>query len=163
MTNHSFIRYRSGVKWPDSQTSEVVQVLSGRGREAKGTANDLGRLGIRLSDKLVLQVARHVAGTDRVVCSGEFPGNLYLSNRILSPQNVAQIQSDLMLCDLLRRQNSIAETKIFRKVLHYRDLSLRFVAATCCCKYAFCMVASFYYCDQNPLRFSFHILIWYSQ
>ena len=117
----------------------------------------------RSGDKLLQPVARHVAGTDRVVCSGEFVGNLCLSNRILSTQNVAQIQSDLILCDLLRRQNSVAETKISRKVLHYRDLSLRFVDATCCCKYAFCMMASFYYYDQNPLRFSFHTLIWYSQ
>ena len=60
--------------------------------------------------------------------------NLCLSNRILSPQQVAQIQSDLILCDLLRRHNSVAETKIFTKILQHTrsDLSpQQGVAATC--------------------------------
>ena len=37
--------------------------------------------------------------------------------------------------DLLQRKNSVAETKIFTKILHHTrsDLSLRRVAATCCC------------------------------
>ena len=57
--------------------------------------------------------------------------NLCLSNRILSPQQVAQIQSDLIFCDLLPRQNYVAETKIFTKILQYtqNDLSQRRVAA----------------------------------
>ena len=39
------------------------------------------------------------------------------------------------LCDLLRLQNSVAETKIFTKFLQHtrRDLSLQCVAATFCC------------------------------
>ena len=43
------------------------------------------------------------------------------------PLPFRQIQSDLILWDLLRRQNSVAETKIFTKILQYtrRDLSLR--------------------------------------
>ena len=42
-----------------------------------------------------------------------------------------KIKSD-NLCDFLRRQNSVAETKIFTKILQYtqRDLSLQRVAAT---------------------------------
>ena len=75
---------------------------------------------------------RHVAATNRFVCSGEFCENLCRSNRILSPQQVAQIQSDLIFCDLLQRQNSVAGTKIFTKILHtWGDLSPRRVAATC--------------------------------
>ena len=39
-----------------------------------------------------------------------------------------------LVCNLLRRQNSIAETKIFTKILQYArgDLLLRLLAATCC-------------------------------
>ena len=39
------------------------------------------------------------------------------------------------LCDLLLRQDSVAETKIFTKIFLYTrsDLSLRHVAVTCCC------------------------------
>ena len=46
---------------------------------------------------------------------------------------IAQIQSDLIFCDLLQRQNSVAETKIFTKILQYTrsDLSLRRVALPC--------------------------------
>ena len=48
---------------------------------------------------------------------------------------VAQILSDLIFCDLLQRQNYVAEIKIFTKILQHTrsDLSLRRVAATCCC------------------------------
>ena len=37
------------------------------------------------------------------------------------------MQSDLIFCDLLQRQNSVAETKIFTKILQHArsDLSLR--------------------------------------
>ena len=61
--------------------------------------------------------------------------NLCRCNRILLPQQVAQIQSDLIFCDLLQRQNSVAETKIFTKILQYTrsDLSLQRVASPCCC------------------------------
>jgi len=41
-----------------------------------------------------------------------FCGNLCLSNVILSLWQVAQILSDLILCNLLQWQNSVAETKI---------------------------------------------------
>ena len=67
-----------------------------------------------------------------------FCGNLCLSNRVLSPQGVAQIQSDLILCDLLWRQNFVSETETFtkkfsrtHKVTCSCDLSPQRVAATC--------------------------------
>ena len=41
-----------------------------------------------------------------------FCGNLCLSNVILSLRQVAQILSDLILCNLLQWQNSVVETKI---------------------------------------------------
>ena len=64
-----------------------------------------------------------------------FCETLCLRNRILSLQHVAKNQIRLKLCDLLRRQNSVAATKIFTKnspVLR-SDLSLQRVVATCCC------------------------------
>ena len=66
---------------------------------------------------------------------GEFLWKSLSLQQNLSPQQVAQIQSDVIFCDLLQRQNSFAETKIFTKILQYTrsDLSLRRVAATCCC------------------------------
>ena len=47
--------------------------------------------------------------------------------------NKSQIR--LKLCDLLRRQNSVAATKIFTKILQCKRsvLSLQRVSATCCC------------------------------
>ena len=84
-----------------------------------------------LGDKL----QQHVAATRRFVCAGEFCENLCLRNIILSLQQVAKNQIRQNLCDLLLRQNSVAETKIFTKILLYTrsDLSLRRVAVTCCC------------------------------
>ena len=66
-----------------------------------------------------------------------FCENLCLRNRILSLQQVAKNQIRLNLCDLLRRQNSVAATKIFTKTLHDHEaicrcnVSSRHVAATC--------------------------------
>ena len=56
-----------------------------------------------------------------------FCENLCLRNRILSQQQVAQNQIKLNLWDLLRRQNSVAETKICIWIHRYTrsDLSLR--------------------------------------
>ena len=67
-----------------------------------------------------------------------FCENLCGCKRILSQQQVVQIQSDLIFCDLLQRQNSVAAIKIFTQILRYTrsDLSLRGVAATCCCDYS---------------------------
>ena len=81
----------------------------------------------RLRDKLLQQVARHFArATSRFLCS---------SNRVLSLQEVAQIQSDLILCDLilLRRQrfsqkNSSAHTKRLVAVTCRRNVLLQLVA-----------------------------------
>ena len=42
------------------------------------------------------------------MCTGEFCENLCRCNRILSPQQVAQIQSDLIFGDLLQRQKSLS-------------------------------------------------------
>ena len=66
-----------------------------------------------------------------------FCETLCFRNRILSPQHVAKNQIRLKLCDLLRRQNSVAATKIFTKILHDHEaicrcnVSSRHVAATC--------------------------------
>ena len=78
---------------------------------------------------------RHVAATSHFVCTGEFLWKSLLLQQNLSPQQVAQIQSDLIFCDFVQRQNSAAETKIFTKILQYKrsDLSLRRVASLCCC------------------------------
>ena len=67
-----------------------------------------------------------------------FCENLCGCKRILFPQQVVQIQSDLIFCNLLQRQNSVAAIKIFTQILQYTqsDLSLRGVAATCCCNYS---------------------------
>ena len=70
-------------------------------------------------DTLQRQIAWCVPG----VCTGGF---LWKS---LSLQQVVQIQSDLIFCDLLQRQNSVAETTIFTK--NYPVHTRRFVAATC--------------------------------
>ena len=57
------------------------------------------------------------------------------ATEFLSLQQVAQILSDLIFFDMLLRQNSVAKTKIFSKILQYArsDLSLRRVAATWSC------------------------------
>ena len=55
-----------------------------------------------------------------------FCENLCLCNRILSQRHVAKNQIRQNLGYLWRRQNSVAQTR--------SDLSLRCVAATCCCK-----------------------------
>ena len=58
------------------------------------------------------------------------------SRRQITPcVQVAQILSDLIFCNVLLRQNSVAETKIFTKILQYTrsDLSLRRAVTTCCC------------------------------
>ena len=47
--------------------------------------------------------------------------NLCLCNGILSLQQVAKNQIRLNLCDLLRRQNSVAATKIFTKIQYARS------------------------------------------
>ena len=81
----------------------------------------------RLRDKLLQQVARHVARpTSRFVCS---------SNRVLSLQEVVQIQSDLILCDLILLQgqrfsqkNSSVHTKRLVAVTCRRNVLLQLVA-----------------------------------
>ena len=75
------------------------------------------------------KVRRHVAATNRFLCTGNFFENICLRNRILSLQRVAKNQIGLNLCDLLQRQNSVAATKIFTKILPVR--MERFVAAMC--------------------------------
>ena len=55
--------------------------------------------------------------------------NICLRNRILSLQQVAKNHIGLNLCDLLQRQNSVAATKIFTKILPVH--MERFVAAMC--------------------------------
>ena len=56
-----------------------------------------------------------------------FCENLCLSNRVLSLQQVTQNQIRQNLCDLLRRQNFIAETKLSLKIPPFTrsDLLLR--------------------------------------
>ena len=78
-------------------------------------------------------VAATRAATNHFVCVLEnFCENLCLCNRILSLQHVAKIKSDLNLCDFLRRQNSVAATKIFTKNSPGpSSTTKRFVAETC--------------------------------
>ena len=80
-------------------------------------------------DKLRRQIALSVLEN--------FCANFCDCKRILLQQQVVQIQSDLIFCDLLQRQNSVAATKIFTQILQYTrsDLSLRRVVPTCCCNY----------------------------
>ena len=86
-----------------------------------------------------VQVGRLVGATrcgdtsQRLIAScvlENFCENRCLLDIILSEQQVAQILSDLILCDLLLRQNYVAETKIFTKILQHTrsDLSQRRVA-----------------------------------
>ena len=53
-----------------------------------------------------------------------FCENVCRCNWILLPQQVAQFQSDLIFCNLLQQQNSVAETKIFPKILQYTQSNL---------------------------------------
>ena len=62
-------------------------------------------------DKLQQQIASCVLE--------KFCENICLCNRILSPQQVSQILSDLIFGNILLRQNSVAVTKIFTKILQY--------------------------------------------
>ena len=55
--------------------------------------------------------------------------NICLRNRILSLQQVAKNQIGLNLCELLQRQNSVAATKIFTKILPVH--MERFIATMC--------------------------------
>ena len=96
----------------------------------------------KLGDKLQQQitpcvhVARLVLGSH---CSDtsqwQIPSSVCLCNRILLPQQVPQILYDLTFCDMLLRQNSVTETKIFTVILQYTqsDLSPWCVAVTHCC------------------------------
>lgn len=69
---------------------------------------------------------QQVAATNHFVCTGEF------LQKFLSPQQNFVIASSrtetvrLNLCNILRQQNSVAETKIFAEILQYtqRDLLL---------------------------------------
>ena len=120
------------------------------------TRSDLSPRSVAATCRLTLgyKLRQQVAATDHSMCTDpatscgdttqrqiascvleKFCKNLRLRNRILSPQQAAQILSDLISCNLLLRQNSVAETKIFTKILQYTrsDLSLRRVVATCCC------------------------------
>ena len=71
---------------------------------------------------------QHIAATNRFVCTVEFLWKSFSLPKNLSPQHVAQIQSDLSFCDfcsdqiLLRRQRFHKNSPVHTK---------RFVAATC--------------------------------
>ena len=81
---------------------------------------------------------RQVAVTNRFVCAGKY------LRKSLSPQRVAQNQIRLNKCNLLRRQNSAVQTKIFPKILQQTRSDLLqqpiarpvhtewFVTAKCC-------------------------------
>ena len=75
------------------------------------------------------KLRRHVAATNRFVCTGEFCDNLSLCNRILSQQQVAQILSDLIFCDLFSSGTKFNYVADFHKnsLAHLK----RFLAATC--------------------------------
>ena len=73
---------------------------------------------------------RQVAATNCFVCTGEFLWKSLSLPKNLSPQQVAQIQSDLIFCDLLQRPNSqCCGDKDFHK--NSPAHTKRFVAATC--------------------------------
>ena len=98
------------------------------------------------------KVRRHVAATNRFVCTGEF---LWKS---LSPQQNFVAATSRIISNqtesvrLVAATESVAATKIFTKILQYTrsDLSLQRVAATCCCN----LSPSVY----RPLSVSNHIL-----
>ena len=121
-----------------------------------------------------LQVRRLVAATSccdtsqRQIAScvqETFGENLCLCNRILSPRRVVQILFDLIFCNMLLRQNSVSETKIFTKILQYTrsDLSLRRVVATCCCNLS-SSVPTFTASNlSNELEAFLSLYQWYAQ
>ena len=78
---------------------------------------------------------RHVAATNRLVRTGGFLWKSFSlqQNFVAATSRTNSVWFDF--CDLLQRQNSVRETKIFTKILQYTpsDLSLQRVAATCCC------------------------------
>ena len=67
---------------------------------------------------------QQVAATNHFVCTGEF------LQKFLSPQQNFVIASSrtesvrLNLCNILRQQNSVAETKIFAEILQYTQSDL---------------------------------------
>ena len=67
---------------------------------------------------------QQVAATNHFVCTGEF------LQKFLSPQQNFAIASSrtesirLNLCNILRQQNSVAETKIFAEILQYTQSDL---------------------------------------
>ena len=78
---------------------------------------------INKARKIPIKVGTHQAtscsNTSRrqiTPCVENFCENLCPRDRILSLQQVAKNQIRLNLCDLLRRQNSVAATKIFTKL-----------------------------------------------
>lgn len=99
-----------------------------KGRYTLGVVTDHSRCTCQATS-FSNKVRRHVAATNRFLCTGNFFENICLQNRILSLQRVAKNQIGLNLCDLLQRQNSVAATKIFTKILSVR--MERFVAAMC--------------------------------
>ena len=74
------------------------------------------------------KLRRRIAGTSGFVCTGDFLVKNFLCNRILSPQQVAQILSDL---NFLRH---VAAIKIFAKIIQYTR-----VTAACYCKLSPCV------------------------
>ena len=79
-----------------------------------------------------VQVWQLVAAKNRLCVLENVCEDLCLCYLVLLPWQVAQIVSDLIFCVMLHQQNSVAGTKIFTKILLYKqsDLSLRCVAAT---------------------------------
>ena len=76
---------------------------------------------------------RQVAAKNRFVCTGEFCENLCCCNRILSPQQVTQIQSDLIFCDLLQRQILLQKQRFSQTFSRTHEAICRCVALACCC------------------------------
>ena len=74
------------------------------------------------------KLRRRIAWTSSFVCTGDFLVKNFLCNRILSPQQVAQILSDL---NFLRH---VAAIKIFAKIIQYTR-----VTAACYCKLSPCV------------------------
>ena len=95
-------------------------------------------IGTGLATRRCNMLWQHIMETNHFGCTGEILWkNLCLCNRILLPRQVTQILSDLIFCNMLLRQNSVAEQRFSQKYSSTHkaicccDVTSRHVAATC--------------------------------
>lgn len=92
---------------------------------------------VQLRPKFLLQVARHVSATNCFVCTGQFLWKSFSQQQNFGAATSRTNLVGLSLCDLLQRQNFLAETKLFTIILQYctREAIYRCVrrdVSTCC-------------------------------